>query len=189
MGQKGEAKKAKIINAANDLFYKQGFGATSFADIAKASGLPKGNFYFYFPTKDSLLDAVLEARIQGLKDKLTSFEDEFTTPKERLLRMAEMPFKDFDDITRYGCPMGSLGSELGKCNVELNASTVEMFDVIMDWATAQLCEAGASKDNAQHTARHMLITLQGAALMAYTYGDPIWLKDAVDHVKATINAC
>lgn len=188
MGQKGEAKKAQIISAANDLFYKQGYGATSFADIAKASGLPKGNFYFYFPTKDSLLSAVLDARNEHLRNALTTFENKYPTAKERLLRMAEMPIRDFEDITRYGCPMGSLSSELGKCCDAFETRTLEMFDVLLEWCISQLKEAGLSDALAAQKARHILTTMQGAALMAYTYSDSVWLSDAVDHIKDIINA-
>jgi len=188
MGQKGEAKRVQIVKAANDLFYKQGFGATSFADIAKASGLPKGNFYFYFPSKDSLLNAVLDDRVQSLQSKLQSFEHNYATPRERLLRLAEMPIKDFENITRYGCPMGSLSSELGKCCEELETRTIEMFDVLKNWIAGQLTEMGQSPAASQATARHILTTMQGAALMAYTYGDPVWIEDTVAHMKATIAA-
>ena len=36
-----------IVRAADELFYQQGFDHTSFADIAKAVNISRGNFYGY----------------------------------------------------------------------------------------------------------------------------------------------
>lgn len=43
-------------------FYESGFEATSFAEIAKAVGISRGNFYHHFKTKDDILDAVIARR-------------------------------------------------------------------------------------------------------------------------------
>lgn len=42
--EKGEASKAKIVEAAGELFWKQGYAATGIRDILDATGLPKGSF-------------------------------------------------------------------------------------------------------------------------------------------------
>ncbi|MEO1115512.1 MAG: TetR/AcrR family transcriptional regulator, partial [Pseudomonadota bacterium] len=61
--------RQQIIDAADDLFYAQGFGETSFADIAKAVSISRGNFYYHFRTKDEILDAVIEKRLSD-RDKM-----------------------------------------------------------------------------------------------------------------------
>lgn len=43
-------------------FYESEFEATSFAEIAKAVGISRGNFYHHFKTKDDILDAVIARR-------------------------------------------------------------------------------------------------------------------------------
>lgn len=48
-----------IVEEADALFYESGFEATSFAEIAKAVGISRGNFYHHFKTKDDILDAVI----------------------------------------------------------------------------------------------------------------------------------
>ena len=55
--------RQRIIDAADDLFYRQGFEHTSFADIAASVGLSRGNFYYHFKTKDDILDAVIVKRL------------------------------------------------------------------------------------------------------------------------------
>ena len=57
--------RASIIEKADTLFYEGGFEATSFADIAAAVGISRGNFYHHFKTKDDILDAVICRRIES----------------------------------------------------------------------------------------------------------------------------
>ncbi|MEW8341923.1 MAG: TetR family transcriptional regulator, partial [Candidatus Thiodiazotropha taylori] len=42
------ATRQQIVEAADDLFYRQGFEHTSFADIAKVVSISRGNFYHHF---------------------------------------------------------------------------------------------------------------------------------------------
>ncbi len=51
----GKNTKGKIISAAWDLFYEQGYDDTTIEEIVEASGTSKGSFYHYFGGKDALL--------------------------------------------------------------------------------------------------------------------------------------
>ena len=57
--------KARILNAAVDLFADKGFHGTHVKEIALESGLPKTNVYYYFPTKESIYTALIERLIEG----------------------------------------------------------------------------------------------------------------------------
>ena len=50
--------KGKIINAAWDLFYEQGYEYTTVEEIIEKSGTSKGSFYHYFEGKDALLGSL-----------------------------------------------------------------------------------------------------------------------------------
>ena len=52
-----------IVATADDLFYRRGFDHTSFADIATAVGISRGNFYHHFKSKDDILEAVILKRL------------------------------------------------------------------------------------------------------------------------------
>ena len=59
MGKKNERNtKGKIINAAWDLFYEQGYEDTTVEEIIEKSGTSKGSFYHYFEGKDALLGSL-----------------------------------------------------------------------------------------------------------------------------------
>lgn len=53
-----EERKREIFAAAERLFMKHGYAATTVADITRAAGVAKGTFFYYFPTKDALLAAI-----------------------------------------------------------------------------------------------------------------------------------
>ena len=57
--------KERILRAAVDLFADKSFHGTHVKEIAQASGLPKTNVYYYFPTKESIYTAVIERLIEG----------------------------------------------------------------------------------------------------------------------------
>ncbi len=60
--QQAQARREQIIEAAVQLFARQGFDATSTKQIARAVGITEGLIFHYFPTKADLLNATLETR-------------------------------------------------------------------------------------------------------------------------------
>jgi AcrR family transcriptional regulator len=59
------ARREQILETALGLFAAQGFDATSTRQIAKEAGIAEGLIFHYFPTKASLLTAILEDRLEG----------------------------------------------------------------------------------------------------------------------------
>lgn len=60
MGRDTEKKgvKSRIVSAAWQLFYEKGYNGTTVDDIIELSATSKGSFYYYFSTKDELLDTL-----------------------------------------------------------------------------------------------------------------------------------
>ncbi|MFI1920280.1 TetR/AcrR family transcriptional regulator [Nocardia sp. NPDC020380] len=58
----GDARQL-ILDAAEKLFAAKGFDATPTAAIATAAGVPKGLVFYYFPTKDAILSALMAERV------------------------------------------------------------------------------------------------------------------------------
>ncbi len=52
--------RERLIEAARDLFLKQGYASTGIAQILEAADAGSGSLYYFFPTKEDLLLAVLE---------------------------------------------------------------------------------------------------------------------------------
>ena len=70
--KKGDIRRVQILDAAEKLFFEQGYDRTSVQDILGALQMSKGGFYHYFDAKDSVLRAVSERRAQGRFDQLNA---------------------------------------------------------------------------------------------------------------------
>src|SRR5260370_41342582 len=81
--KKGE-KRARLTEAAEALFYQQGVHRTTLADIAKVAEVPLGNIYYHFRTKESLIEAVIEARLRENQENFAAWEQD-PDPAHRLL--------------------------------------------------------------------------------------------------------
>jgi AcrR family transcriptional regulator len=57
---RGAEARLRIIEAAAELFNKQGVGATSPDQIIEASGTGQGQFYHYFKSKEGLVHEMLQ---------------------------------------------------------------------------------------------------------------------------------
>ena len=73
--------KSKIVSAAWNLFYEQGYDDTTIDEIVEAAGTSKGSFYHYFDGKDALLsslsylfDEKYEELIETMDPKLGTVE-------------------------------------------------------------------------------------------------------------------
>jgi AcrR family transcriptional regulator len=55
--QKGEQTKALILNAALEIFHERGYDETTMRAIAKRAGVSLGNAYYYFGSKEHLIQA------------------------------------------------------------------------------------------------------------------------------------
>lgn len=58
MRKSNNQTKSKIVSAAWQLFYDQGFDNTTVDEIIRLSGTSKGSFYHYFESKDSLIGSL-----------------------------------------------------------------------------------------------------------------------------------
>ena len=62
----GKDTRGRIVEAAMELFWLKGYGSTSIADILSRSQVNSGSLYHFFPGKQDLLIAVLEAYRDGI---------------------------------------------------------------------------------------------------------------------------
>ncbi|HLE14686.1 MAG TPA: TetR/AcrR family transcriptional regulator [Anaerolineales bacterium] len=69
--QAGEQMRAesrqKLLSAARQVFAGQGYFNSKISDIAQAAGMSQGNLYWYFPSKEALLQAVLDQGFAGIE--------------------------------------------------------------------------------------------------------------------------
>ncbi|MCL2318498.1 MAG: TetR/AcrR family transcriptional regulator, partial [Treponema sp.] len=59
-----EIRKNEILDAAEKLFGHKGYGSATINDILGMVNIAKGTFYYYFKSKEDVLDALVERRIR-----------------------------------------------------------------------------------------------------------------------------
>ena len=185
MGTKGEGNRQRIIDAADNLFYRRGYNQTSFQDISDATDIPRGNFYYYFKTKDEILGAVVNSRIADLSAMLNQCESETDDARERLLMFSNMLEYKRDDVIQSGCPIGSLSSELAKDEAELHEVSRQAFILLRDWIKQQFESLGLT--NADDLAMDLLAKMQGVTVMACAFKDAEFIKRSHNEIKDWIN--
>jgi AcrR family transcriptional regulator len=82
MRPKSDARE-RIINAACDLFYRQGYHSTSVDEIIDASKVSKPTLYNYFPSKEVLCIGYLEERTRREVEMMETTLEKVKAPKER----------------------------------------------------------------------------------------------------------
>jgi len=58
-----DVRRSELIGCAQKLFYTKGYESTSVRDIVDAAGVAKGTFYYYFNSKQAILEAVVDELI------------------------------------------------------------------------------------------------------------------------------
>lgn len=116
---KGEQSKKKIVEAAGELFWKNGYTKTGISEILKATGLPKGSFYFYFEKKADVAEAVLRyysQTVTGLLQKIGAGADSWAQFCDAF---PEAFKEELGDRSYYGCPLAVVGMEIAFQEPEL----------------------------------------------------------------------
>ena len=170
-----------IVETADDLFYKQGFEVTSFADIANIVSISRGNFYHHFKTKDGILEPVIERRIAKTKELLDNWDDEAQGPLEKIECFIRILIMNQSKILAYGCPVGTLSSELSRLNHPSKKGAKKLFNLFRIWLKKQFELLGCIEE-ADELAMHLIGRSQGVATLASAFNDKSFIHKEVDQM-------
>ena len=185
--------RGKIIEAAMELFWLKGYGSTSIADILSRSQVNSGSLYHYFPGKQDLLVAVLEAYRDGIHEMLlepawAGVDD----PVERIFALlAKYRQLIVDTDCEYGCPIGSLALELHEADPLVRQRMAENFT---NWAAAirtcleQAPDRLPADADLQGIAEFVLTAMEGGVMQARTYRDVAYFDRTVAQLRAYFDA-
>ncbi|SEQ01711.1 transcriptional regulator, TetR family [Amphritea atlantica] len=175
-------KRHQIIEAADNLFYRQGFEHTSFADISTLVNISRGNLYHHFKTKDDILDAVIKVRLDRTQQMLTDWEEQAATPEDRIKCYINILLTNWPMIRDYGCPVGTLCTELAKLNHASKAEANKVFTLFRVWLKAQFTQLGYTQ-NADSLAMHVLSWSQGVATLGNAFDDLQYVRQEVKKME------
>jgi AcrR family transcriptional regulator len=81
-----EIRKNQILDAATKVFVRQGFQHARMDDIVEESGLSKGTLYWYFKSKEDIINAILRRLFAGDLENLEGLLQAEGTASERLIQ-------------------------------------------------------------------------------------------------------
>lgn len=183
----GKATREQITAAADELFYQHGYAYTSFADIAAAVHLSRGNFYYHFKSKDDILDAVIQRRLDNTRAMLEQWEQQAPSPQARIRCFIQILIMNRARISQYGCPIGTLCSELAKLDHRAQDDASRLFALFRDWLRRQFEQLGQPAD-ADSLAMHLLARSQGIATLASAFRDEDFIRQEVEQLDAWLQA-
>lgn len=178
--------RSRIVEVADGLFYANGFDSTSFADIADAVKISRGNFYYHFKTKDEILQAVIERRLAERRAMTDRWESEGESPRECIGHFIDILIVNQSKIMAHGCPVGTLCGELAKLDHALRDEAAGLFTLFRDWLRSQFERAGCG-DRSDALAMHVLMRSQGVAALANALGDAAFVRREVDEMHAWLD--
>ncbi len=181
----GETRR-QIVDAADSLFYAQGFTQTSFADIAAAVKISRGNFYYHFKTKDEILDAVIDKRLSDRKELLAKWDETADEARKRIECFIRIVIVNQTKIMAYGCPVGTLTTELAKIDHPSRDKANEIMALFGDWLETQFRELGCG-ENSRDNAMHVLGWSQGVATLAQAFKDKAYVEREVSKILSWLD--
>jgi len=125
--------KERLMEAAMDLMWLNGYGAASVDAICGQAGAKKGSFYYFFKSKSDLAAAALEADWNKKRSQMDSIFSPTVPPLERCDRYFDFVYQNLTKVRErcgaiLGCPYVSLGSEVSTQDQVVR----EAIDRIMD---------------------------------------------------------
>jgi TetR/AcrR family transcriptional regulator, transcriptional repressor for nem operon len=178
-------KRQRLIDGARELVYRDGVERPTLAEIAEEAEVPPGNVYYYFKTKDELIEAVIESRAAEVRELLEKLGRR-RTPVARLKGLAHNWVEARDMVETQGCPLGTLSVELSDHGEGLDRQAAKLFTELIDWSEEQFKEIGV-RDAREH-ALTLISSVQGAALLSNAFRDSEILVGQVRRLERWIDS-
>lgn len=180
-------KRDRLVEAADKLIYEQTFHTTTLADIAKEADVPLGNVYYYFKTKDAIMEAVLQKRAAEWRELFSQWE-QMPDVKERLTALMHHMVNQSDTLARFGCTVGSLCQELGKQGGSIANGASKLMSDIVTWCKAQFQTLGKDEDASIQLAEQLISNIQGSSLLTLTFKEPGYIKRQTNAMEQWLRA-
>ena len=102
------------------------------------------NFYYHFKTKDEILGAVIDRRLAATRAMLQTWQADEPDPRARIMRFVRILIDNRPAIMAWGCPVGTLSSELAKLGHGAHGRAAEIFGLFRDWLARQFAALGGA---------------------------------------------
>jgi TetR/AcrR family transcriptional repressor of nem operon len=185
--------KEHIVEVASRLMHLRGFNHTSIDDVLKESGVGKGNFYYYFKSKEELGYAIIENNLKRFSELV--LKRAFANQREGLRQID----KFLDIILELhrerkcagGCPMGNMAMEMS----DIHEGFRRRFQAVFEGWRLQVAGvlqraklSGRLRDDTDPTAlaQFIIAGVEGGILLTKVKKDITVLENCFNELKQHI---
>jgi TetR/AcrR family transcriptional regulator, transcriptional repressor for nem operon len=183
------AAATAILDVAEQLAQTKGYNGFSYADIAAQLGVTKASLHYHFPSKAELGCALIERYHAVFAAALDAIDGQAGEPCKKLRLYIGL----YDAVLRNDrmCLCGMLAAEYATLPRPMQEGLKAFFEANELWLRGVLKEGARTgriqfKESANERARVLLGALEGAMLVARSYGDPGRFKAAAQCLLADL---
>jgi len=179
----------EILDVAEHLVQIRGFNAFSYKDVSGELGLTNAALHYHFPSKSDLGEALITRYAVRFVAALAEIDNSLADPLGKLDAYAEL----YAGVLRRQrmCLCGMLAAEFETLSERMRDAVTPFFEKNEKWLAGVLKQgrddgtlsfAGSPLDEA----RSIVSTLEGAMLIARSFGDIKRFQSAASHLLATL---
>ena len=163
---RGEASRFRILETARDVLATEGLDRFTLRDIAKRADMRLGNLQYYFPTRDDLLEAVIQSEFEDNLRAMRGLEQQTTSVDDYMQRLAELLIAEYTSVGGNIWPVLNL---LHLHNRRFRRLSAEIYRQHFDIIVAAMQKFGVSGTTSALFEKARLITavIDGATLQAH----------------------
>jgi TetR/AcrR family transcriptional repressor of nem operon len=186
--------KTQILDAAQDLIQRWGANGMSYQHISDAVGIRKASIHHHFPTKENLIEALIDRYSAHALKVFDGIVKSDATPTEKLRQYIAL----FEATLRSGnrdkaCPMGMLGAELTSLGASSTEKVRQFYEMNEERLICILDEGRKTKEfrfqgDLEATADLIFSLLEGAVLIARAQGGVKHFKMIAQQLLALLRA-
>jgi TetR/AcrR family transcriptional repressor of nem operon len=178
---------ARILDSAEGLVQVRGFNGFSYADVAAELAVTKASLHYHFPGKAELGRALIGRYASRFLAALGEIDSGAGDPPARLRAYAEL----YAGVLRAQrmCLCGMLAAEYQTLPEPMRDAVLAFFDANETWVAAVLADGRedgtlAFRGEPREAARLIVSALEGAMLVARSYGDVARFETAAERLLA-----
>lgn len=176
--KRGDQRREALVQAAAELFWKQGYHGTSIAQVATVSGVPLGNIYYYHRSKADLAMAVSDLFVSQTEALIEEVADDEADPRTRLKALVGRLRASQGPRISHGCPIAAATREFRPEAPRAAQRAAESFTILTGFVAAEMGRMGQRPAIALGRARAFVCEWQGGIALAHALGEPPVLAEA-----------
>jgi TetR/AcrR family transcriptional repressor of nem operon len=191
--KKSDLTRQKILTAGRSLVSHHGFGAVGLARILKESDVPKGSFYYYFPSKEAFGQALLTDYVADYLGRVDALSKGPGTAHDKLTAFwsAWLTHAGAEGIASQ-CLVVKLGAEVADLSEDMRQVLDDGVAALVNRIAALLIQGAkdgsvVAIDDPQSTAQMLYAKWLGAAILAKLARDETPLRRALFETNKTLS--